>query len=127
MPVFFVSIGLNVTFGGLGNQIIFIVLLTLVAIVTKLVGGGIGARLTGFNLHESLAVGSGMVSRGEVALIIASSGLSAGLLPTKYFTSVILVVILTTLVTPPLIKAVFQLKKHSMPLPAKSEQHQQSL
>ncbi|MNZ84493.1 High-affinity Na(+)/H(+) antiporter NhaS3 [compost metagenome] len=127
VPVFFVSIGLNVTFEGLGNQIIFIVLLTLVAIVTKLVGGGIGARLTGFNLHESLAVGSGMVSRGEVALIIASSGLSAGLLPTKYFTSVILVVILTTLVTPPLIKAVFQLKKHSMPLPAKSEQHQQSL
>lgn len=124
VPVFFVSIGLNVTFEGLGNQLLFMVLLTLVAIVTKLVGGGIGAKLTGFTMRESLAVGSGMVSRGEVALIIASSGLTAGLLPATYFTSVILVVIVTTLVTPPLIKLVFQSKDSSMPQSAKSEHHQ---
>lgn len=110
VPVFFVSIGLDVTFTGIGNQILFIILLTIVAVFTKLIGGGLGARLTGFNMRESLAIGSGMVSRGEVALIIAASGLSAGLLPEEYFTSIVLVIILTTLITPPLIKMVFQSK-----------------
>ncbi|MFD2115658.1 cation:proton antiporter [Paenibacillus yanchengensis] len=110
VPVFFVSIGLDVTFGGLSNQLLFIVLLTIVAVFTKLIGGGIGARLTGFNARESIAIGAGMVSRGEVALIIAASGLAAGLLPEEYFTSVVLVIILTTLITPPLIKMVFQSK-----------------
>lgn len=108
VPVFFVSVGLHLSFEGLGSQWLFVALLTAVAIVTKLVGGGIGARLTGFNFRQSLAIGSGMVSRGEVALIIASSGLSAGLLPAPYFTAIVLVVILTTLVTPPLIKVLFQ-------------------
>lgn len=107
VPVFFVSIGLNITFTGLGNQIAFIVVLSIVAIAAKLLGGGIGARLTGFNTRSSLAIGAGMVSRGEVALIIAASGLQSGLLPSAYFTSVIMVVIITTLVTPPLLKVLF--------------------
>lgn len=110
VPVFFVSIGLNISFDGLGSQALFIVLLTLVAVITKMVGGGIGARLTGFNSRQSLAIGSGMVSRGEVALIIASAGLSAGLLPASYYTAIVLVVILTTLITPPLIKLAFPRK-----------------
>ncbi|MHA7965836.1 cation:proton antiporter [Paenibacillus sp. CAU 1782] len=108
VPVFFVSIGLNISFDGLGSQALFIVLLTLVAVITKMAGGGIGARLTGFSSRQSLAIGSGMVSRGEVALIIASAGLSAGLLPAGYYTAIVLVVILTTLITPPLIKLVFK-------------------
>jgi monovalent cation:proton antiporter-2 (CPA2) family protein len=107
VPVFFVSIGLNITFTGLGNQIAFIVVLSIVAIAAKLLGGGMGARLTGFNTRSSLAIGAGMVSRGEVALIIAASGLQSGLLPSAYFTSVIMVVIITTLVTPPLLKLLF--------------------
>ncbi|MEV5030033.1 cation:proton antiporter [Paenibacillus sp. LPE1-1-1.1] len=111
VPVFFVSIGLNITFVGVGNQLIFILLLSLVAILTKLLGGGLGARLTGFNNHSSLAIGAGMVSRGEVALIIAASGLESGLLLPKYFTAVVIVVILTTLVTPPMLKMVFPQKK----------------
>ncbi|GGD63002.1 cation:proton antiporter [Paenibacillus nasutitermitis] len=110
VPVFFVSIGLNISFQGLGNQILFIVLVTVIAVLTKLVGGGIGARITGFGNRSSLAIGSGMISRGEVALIIAASGLESGLLPQNYFTSVVLVVILTTLITPPLLKIVFPKK-----------------
>ncbi|MFF2092111.1 cation:proton antiporter [Paenibacillus sp. NPDC058174] len=108
VPVFFVSIGLNITFDGVGSQWLFIILLTIVAVITKLIGGGVGARLTGFDNRSSLVIGSGMVSRGEVALIIASTGLQAGLLLPDYFTSVVLVVILTTLITPPLLKAVFK-------------------
>ncbi|MUT68408.1 cation:proton antiporter [Paenibacillus sp. NEAU-GSW1] len=114
VPVFFVSIGLNITFDGVGSQWLFIVLLTLIAVVTKLLGGGVGARLTGFNNRSALVIGSGMVSRGEVALIIAATGLQAGLLLPQYFTSVVLVVILTTLITPPLLKAVFT-DKHVQP------------
>ncbi|MGG1616196.1 cation:proton antiporter [Paenibacillus sp. NRS-1782] len=111
VPVFFVSIGLNVSFEGVGQQIGFVVALTLVAMVTKLIGGGIGARLTGFNNRSSLAIGSGMISRGEVALIIAATGLQTGLLAQQYFTSVIIAVILTTLASPPILKLCFSDKK----------------
>ncbi|WP_409343990.1 cation:proton antiporter [Paenibacillus sp. MBLB4367] len=107
VPVFFVSIGLNVTFEGVGSQLLFILFITVVAIVTKLLGGGLGARMTGFSNRSSLAIGSGMVSRGEVALIIASAGLQSGLLLQSYFTPVVIMIILTTLVTPPLLKFSF--------------------
>ncbi|MEK4511049.1 cation:proton antiporter [Paenibacillus sp. FSL K6-2524] len=108
VPVFFVSIGLNVSFEGLGQQWGFLIVITIIACVTKLLGGWLGARLTGFNSKSSLIIGSGMVSRGEVALIIASTGLQAGLLLPQYFTSVVIMVILTTLVTPPLLKMFFK-------------------
>jgi monovalent cation:proton antiporter-2 (CPA2) family protein len=108
VPVFFVSIGLNVSFSGVGSQIWFLVVLCLFAILSKLVGGAIGARLTGFNTRSSLAIGSGMVSRGEVALIIASTGLNAGLLLPQYFTTIIIAVIVTTLIAPLLLKVLFR-------------------
>lgn len=107
VPVFFVSIGLNVSFEGLGDQIWFVVGLTIIAVLTKLVGCGLGARLTGFDFHSSTVIGSGMVSRGEVALIIAAIGLNSQLLSQNYFTATIIVVILTTLITPPMLKATF--------------------
>lgn len=107
VPVFFVSIGLNVSFEGIGNQLGFIIVLTIVAVLTKLFGGAIGAKITGMNTRSALAVGSGMVSRGEVALIIASTGLQAKLLPNEYFTSVVITVILTTLIAPPMLKMFF--------------------
>ncbi|WP_046225365.1 cation:proton antiporter [Paenibacillus dauci] len=108
VPVFFVSIGLHVSFEGLGQQIGFIVILTLTAVLSKLIGGAAGARMTGFNTRSSFAIGSGMVSRGEVALIIASTGLQAGLLLPAYFTSIVIVIIITTLVAPPLLKMMFR-------------------
>ncbi|MGG4131967.1 cation:proton antiporter [Paenibacillus illinoisensis] len=111
VPVFFVSIGLNVTFDGVGSQILLIVVISLIAIITKWIGGGVGARLTGFDRSSSMAIGAGMISRGEVALIIASTGLTSGLLDPEYFTSVVIMVIITTLVTPPLLKLTFARKK----------------
>lgn len=107
VPVFFVSIGLNVSFEGVGKQIGFLVVLTVVAVLTKLLGGAAGAKLTGFNNRSSVAIGSGMVSRGEVALIISATGLQSGLLLPEYFTTVIITIILTTLIAPPLLKIVF--------------------
>ncbi|WNS42709.1 cation:proton antiporter [Paenibacillus sp. MMS20-IR301] len=108
VPVFFVSIGLSVSFKGLGSHIGFVAAVSLVAILAKWLGGGTGARLTGFNNRSSLVIGAGMISRGEVALIIAATGLSSGLLLPEYFTGVIIAVIITTLATPPLLKGLFR-------------------
>ncbi len=115
VPVFFVSIGLNVTFEGAGSQLLFLTVITVMAILTKILGCGIGARLTGFNTKSSIIIGSGMISRGEVALIIASIGLNSGILQQEFFTPVIIMVIITTLVTPPLLKLTFTDRKQKQP------------
>ncbi|RAU96140.1 cation:proton antiporter [Paenibacillus sp. YN15] len=107
VPVFFVSIGLQVSFQGVLNQLLFVAALTLAAVVTKLAGSALGGRLTGLSNHSAWAVGSGMISRGEVALIIAAAGLQAQLLPAAYFTPVIIAIILTTLIAPSLLKIFF--------------------
>ncbi|MEC2677458.1 cation:proton antiporter [Bacillus cereus] len=114
VPVFFVSIGMNITFDGIGNQIWFILALTVIAVLTKLIGCGVGARMTGFDAKSSAIIGSGMVSRGEVALIIAGTGLSSGLLSQDYFTAIFIVVILTTMITPPMLKYTFGAKDKAM-------------
>lgn len=113
VPVFFVSVGLKVSFEGLGEYVWFIAAFTLIAIFTKLIGCGVGARLTGFDKKSSIGIGAGMVSRGEVALIIATTGLAGGLFDERYFTPMVIVVILTTLVTPPMLKIAFKGKKIS--------------
>lgn len=114
VPVFFVSIGLNVSFDGIGSQLGLLAVITIMAIVTKLAGGWLGARVTGFDSRSSLAIGAGMISRGEVALIIAATGLQSGLLQPEYFTSIIIMVIITTLVTPPMLKMLFNKKDKAM-------------
>ncbi|WP_346817504.1 cation:proton antiporter [Bacillus paramobilis] len=114
VPVFFVSIGMNITFDGIGNQIWFILALTVIAVLTKLIGCGLGARMTGFDAKSSAIIGSGMVSRGEVALIIAGTGLSSGLLAQDYFTAIVIFVILTTMITPPMLKYTFGAKDKAM-------------
>ncbi|AUB65086.1 sodium:proton antiporter [Bacillus cereus] len=114
VPVFFVSIGMNITFDGIGNQIWFILALTVIAVLTKLIGCGFGARMTGFDAKSSAIIGAGMVSRGEVALIIAGTGLSSGLLTQDYFTAIVIVVILTTMITPPMLKYTFGAKDKAM-------------
>lgn len=78
------------------------------AIFTKLVGAALGAKLAGFTWKPSLAIGAGMVSRGEVALIIAGIGLEAKLLTADLFAAIVIVVLITTLVTPPLLKMLFK-------------------
>ncbi len=111
-PVFFASIGIKVTLGGMSGAVWgFAVVLTVVALLSKIIGCGFGAKICGFNMRESLQVGVGMVSRGEVALIVAEKGRQVGLIDPDMFAPVVLVVIVTTLLTPILLKAVFRERK----------------
>ncbi|MGG0658562.1 cation:proton antiporter [Rummeliibacillus pycnus] len=107
VPIFFVSIGLSVSFKGIGDQLGMIVVFSLIAILSKFIGSGLGARISGFHTKSSMGIGAGMISRGEVALIIAAMGLDNKLLPVEYYTSMIIVVVITTIVTPPLLKVIF--------------------
>lgn len=107
-PVFFASIGLSVKFPHFdGKLIIVTIALILIAIITKIIGCGLGAKACGFNNQESVQIGTGMVSRGEVTLIIASKGLSLGLLSNYFLTPIIMMVVVTSILTPILLKLVF--------------------
>lgn len=107
VPVFFVSIGLQANARALGPQIAFVAVLVLVAIVAKAVGCAAGAAASGFNVKESVRVGAGMISRGEVGLIVAGYGLTNGLISRDVFSASVIMVLATTMVTPPLLKLVF--------------------
>ena len=107
VPIFFVSIGLSVSFNGIGDQLGMIVVFSIIAILSKFIGSGLGARISGFQTQSSMGIGAGMISRGEVALIIAAMGLDNKLLPPEYYTPMIIVVVITTIVTPPLLKVIF--------------------
>lgn len=104
-PLFFASIGIKTNLDGLTGRIAVLALvLTVVAILTKIVGCGMGARLMGFPLYDAVSIGLGMVSRGEVALIVAQKGEQAGLIDAHLFPAIVLVVVVTTLITPVLLK-----------------------
>ena len=105
IPMFFVSIGLNMTFKGFFDDLIFIVSLTILALITKWLGCGLGAKVLGMNYDSMNIIGSGMFSRGEMALIIAQIGYEAHLLSSEYYSGVIFVIILTTLAAPFMLKA----------------------
>lgn len=104
-PIFFASIGIKTELSGMTvSLLIFSVILLIVAILTKTVGCGLGARLTGFNSSDALHIGIGMISRGEVALIVAQKGYNMSLVSGKLFSPIVLVVIVTTIITPVLLK-----------------------
>lgn len=108
--VFFACIGIKVQFAGMDARAwLFAIILCVVAILTKIVGCGLGAKITQFSWKDSLQIGVGMISRGEVALIVADKGKSYGLVSDQLFAPVILMVIVTTLITPILLKVVFKL------------------
>jgi Kef-type K+ transport system membrane component KefB len=109
VPIFFVDIGLraNLREAFAGSLVWFGVGLVVIAIVAKLIGSGVGALLTGFKFKEALRVGAGMISRGEVGLIVAGIGVQRGVIPTEVFSLMVLMVIATTLVTPILVRLTF--------------------
>lgn len=111
-PIFFASVGLSVVLTDMSMMIIVFALALLgVAIITKIAGCGLGARLAGFNNRESLQIGCGMVSRGEVALIVANKGAAVGLMSPLLFGPVVIVVVVTTILSPILLKLSFGKKK----------------
>ena len=108
-PIFFAGIGLKVELPTMNGEIIlFTVLLCVVAALTKVIGCGLGAKICKYTSKESLQIGVGMISRGEVALIVANKGEAVGLMSDKFFAPVIIMVVFTTVVTPVLLKLVFK-------------------
>ena len=107
-PVFFASIGLKTDLSALDlNILLFSLAFVAVALLSKVIGCGLAARCCRFRSCDSLKIGVGMMTRGEVALIVAQKGLSAGLLSSAYFTSVILLILVSSIATPLLLGAIY--------------------
>ena len=107
-PIFFASIGLKTNIENINGEILlFSIGFVLVALLTKIIGCGIMSRICRFNNVDSLKIGIGMMTRGEVALIVSQKGLAVGLLSPVYFTSVILLIIVSSISTPILLKLLF--------------------
>ena len=107
-PVFFASIGLRTNIDNVtGALLLFSVGFVLVGLISKIIGCGLMAKLCKFNLVDSLKIGVGMMTRGEVALIVSQKGLSVGLLEPVYFTSVILLIIVSSISTPIILKILY--------------------
>lgn len=120
-PMFFASIGLKVELPKMSMMIIiFAVVLVVVACLTKVVGCGIGAIVCKYSKSESVQIGVGMISRGEVALIVANKGDAVGLMSSNFLGPVIIVVVATTIIAPILLKIVFA-SKHKETIPEESE------
>jgi Kef-type K+ transport system membrane component KefB len=112
-PLFFVSIGMEVNVWDLRGRLAFFSVLLAVAIFGKIIGCGVGARFAGFGNRESLVVGVGMIPRGEVGLITASLGYSAGLVTGNVYVQMVMVVLVSTLVTPGLLRYAFPREESS--------------
>jgi Kef-type K+ transport system membrane component KefB len=108
VPIFFVSIGLEANAREITGPVLpFLIALFVIAIISKVFGAGLGARLAGFTNREALRVGTGMISRGEVGLIVATIGVRENVISQEIFSVVVILVLLTTLITPLLLRAVF--------------------
>lgn len=120
-PIFFASIGIKAQLTAMTKTIfIFAILLLLVAILSKIVGCSLGAKLCRYSNREAIQIGTGMISRGEVALIVANKGIAMGLMLPEFLAPVVIVVVVTTIVTPILLKVVFNNKSKSVDLNVKA-------
>lgn len=108
-PVFFASIGLKTSIDGLdSSMVLFSVAFVVVALVGKIIGCGLMSRVCGFQGMDCLKIGVGMMTRGEVALIVAQKGLSVGLMSSQYFTAVILLIIISSISVPIILKVLYE-------------------
>ena len=107
-PLFFASIGLKTSIDSFNPALLwFSLAFVAVALIAKIIGCGLMARICGFRTEDSLKIGVGMMTRGEVALIVSQKGLSAGLLEPIYFTAVILLIIISSIATPLVLKMIY--------------------
>jgi Kef-type K+ transport system membrane component KefB len=112
VPVFFVNIGLSANARELtGGSVVLLLVILLISIIGKILGSGYGALWGGLTKREALQLGVGMMSRGEVGLIVAAVGIELGLIDQTIFSVVVVVVILTTLITPPALRILFRQKQ----------------
>ena len=110
-PIFFAGIGLKVSFENFNPTFLFFsVAFVFVALLSKIIGCGTSAKLCRFNWNDSLKIGIGMMTRGEVALITAQKGLNAELITSDYFTAVILMILVSSILAPVLLKVLYKPK-----------------
>lgn len=108
-PIFFASIGLNMGHISMDSKmVIFTILLLVVAVITKIIGCGLGAKVCKYTNKESVQIAMGMISRGEVALIVAAKGQKLGLMSDAVFAPIVIMVVATTIITPIFLKIVFK-------------------
>lgn len=108
VPIFFINIGLSANLRDVSGSFVWLLLMmTLIAVIGKIIGAGLGAKLSGLTNREALQLGVGMMSRGEVGLIVASVGTSNGIITQDFFSAAVGVVIITTLLTPPALRYLF--------------------
>lgn len=111
-PIFFACIGLTIEMPELTvSLLVFAILITIVAVATKLFGCALGGKICGYSTRECFQIGAGMISRGEVALIVAKKGESCGLMDPKLFGPLVIVVVLTTIIAPIILKILFDKDK----------------
>ncbi len=109
IPLFFVSIGLSSDYRALSGHWALLVVVFIVAVLGKLVGCGLAALASGMNWVRSFRIGCGMISRGEVGLIVTAMGASTGIFQKPEVAVMVAIVLLTTLITPLALRAAFQL------------------
>lgn len=119
-PIFFVSIGLNLVLDGLSSNLSLIIIFSILAVLSKFVGGFLGGKADKFNNSSSAIIGASLVSRGEMALILIALGLSDGFIDQSMYAALVLVIIFTTVVAPILLK--FTISKHTSKTEEVSEQ-----
>lgn len=111
-PIFFASIGLKTDLSGMDMSLLwFAIAFVIVGCISKIIGCGGISKIMGYSWRESYQIGLGMMVRGEVALIVATKGLSVGLIDSKYFTAVILLIIVSSMLVPIMMKRAFKDKK----------------
>lgn len=107
-PVFFVGIGLKTDFSNVdSSMIVFSIGFVIVAMLSKVIGCGLASKCFKYSWTDCLKIGAGMMTRGEVALIITNKGLGLGIIDSSYFTAVILLIIVSSIVTPVVLKLLF--------------------
>lgn len=107
-PVFFASIGLKTNIDNVtGSILLFSLGFVVVGLISKIIGCGLMAKICKFNNNDALKIGVGMMTRGEVALIVSQKGLSVGLMEPVYFTSVIFLIIVSSISTPIILKVLY--------------------
>jgi Kef-type K+ transport system membrane component KefB len=116
VPIFFISIGTLVNLSVFGEAAYLGLVITAMAFIGKIVGSFIAARMTKFSTKESLKIGISMTPRGEMGLIIASLGLTSGLISTGTYSVAVMAVILTTFIAMPILKKVYTTKRKNVPL-----------
>ena len=111
IPIFFVSIGVDMQINGVYDHALMFVILTILAVLTKFLGAFIGAKLSRIDFANSIEIGAGMISRGEVGIVIAQAGLGSHFISTSYYSTLIAVIVVTTMVAPLILKPVVLWKR----------------